>query len=504
MWRNRLWFAVDDTIFSSQFGNFFNLYLNDPTTVVDTDVIDVRSSIDKVSKINSMLSFYDYLFINTDNDVQFELQGSENQVTPFTAELSPTTFYSTDPVARPQLLGSQIYFFAPSKIYLYYSNANTSNITQAIEVTQHAEYYLPTNFGAISRAPAQDTILMVDDDAKNNLYLYTNRFSGDKVIQNSLFRYIFEPDVSIIEMEVFDNYLYMVLTRTFNDLGNNPEKQYFVERVLLESPDVLDKNVPRIDGQLLLEFDGTDAEYDSASDTTTFTLPVHDPFIDTVVLGSDWNGNAFRSVPHSNKTDGGKFTKIITPGRYIQDLIAETLDYQLINEVVGTFEDYSSITAEEVESLNQDYGLITEDLDGVEGSVPGIYFGRSYLMNAELSRQFLRDQNQQIIDGNLNLRTITTRYFNTGSYDIIVQRRDNEDQISITTKRDTFYKEGLYNQTKLDQPARISEEGEFMAKVYGNSENMRVFIQSKEFTPCNITNIEFKGIFKQQYRSGQN
>ena len=125
-------------------------------------------------------------------------------------------------------------------------------------------------------------------------------------------------------------------------------------------------------------------------------------------------------------------------------------------------------------------------------------------MNIELSRQFLRGQDQTIIDGTLNLRTILTRYFNSGTYSIVVKRRDNEDVISTETRRDPLYKEAIYNQNIYDLPATIDSEGEFIAKVYGNSENMRVFIQSDEYTPVNVTHIEFKGIFKQQYRSAQN
>ena len=504
VWRNRLWFAIEDTIFSSEFGNFFNMYLTDPSTVVDTDVIDVRSSIDKVSKINSMISFYDYLFINTDNDVQFELQGSENQITPFTAELSPTTFYSTDPIARPQLLGSQIYFFAPSKIYLYYSNATQTNITQAIEVTQHAEYYLPENFGAITRAPSQDTIIMVDKDQQNNLYLYTNRFSGDKVIQNSLFRYIFDNDIRVKEMEVFDNYLYMVSTRTFTKKGNSEERQFFVERALIDSPNIIDKNVPRIDNSIETIFDSTTGVYDADRDVTTFTLPVHDPTIDAGVLGKDWKELSFRSIPFVNQTDPGKFTKIITPGKYIQNLIFFILNYESVTEVAAQNENYDLITDSASADDQENYGLITEGLDQVIDTTPSVYFGRKYLMNIELSRQFLRGQDQTIIDGTLNLRTIMTRYFNSGTYSIVVKRRDNEDVISTETRRDPLYKEAIYDQNIYDLPATIDSEGEFIAKVYGNSENMRVFIQSDEYTPVNVTHIEFKGIFKQQYRSAQN
>jgi len=504
VWRNRLWFAIEDTIFSSEFGNFFNMYLTDPSTVVDTDVIDVRSSIDKVSKINSMISFYDYLFINTDNDVQFELQGSENQITPFTAELSPTTFYSTDPIARPQLLGSQIYFFAPSKIYLYYSNASQTNITQAIEVTQHAEYYLPENFGAITRAPSQDTIVMVDKDQQNNLYLYTNRFSGDKVIQNSLFRYIFDDDIRVKEMEVFDNYLYMVSTRTFTKKGNSEERQFFVERALIDSPNVIDKNIPRIDNLIETIFDSTTGVYDAARDVTTFTLPVHDPTIDVGVLSKDWKELSFRSIPFVNQTDPGKFTKIITPGKYIQNLIFFILNYESVTEEAVQNENYNLITDPVPADNQENYGLITEALDQIIDTTPSVYFGRKYLMNIELSRQFLRNQDQTIIDGTLNLRTIMTRYFNSGTYSIVVKRRDNEDVISTETRRDPLYKEAIYDQNIYDLPATIDSEGEFIAKVYGNSENMRVFIQSDEYTPVNVTHIEFKGIFKQQYRSAQN
>ena len=125
-------------------------------------------------------------------------------------------------------------------------------------------------------------------------------------------------------------------------------------------------------------------------------------------------------------------------------------------------------------------------------------------MNIELSPQFVRGQDQSIVDGVLNLRTISTRYFDTGEYKIKVQRRGQEDNISVTTKRNPFYKEDIYNEAYIDSPVEIGNEGEFIAKVFGNSEHMRVFIESDHYTPCNVTHIEFKGVFKQHYRSGQN
>ncbi|ASE99876.1 putative tail tubular protein B [uncultured virus] len=506
-WRNRLWFAIDDTVFSSEFGNFFNLFLTDPGTIVDSDVIDVRSSIDKVSKINNMISFYDFLFINTDNDVQFELQGSENQITPFTAELSPTTFYSTDPIARPQLLGSQIYFFAPQKVYLYYSTANKNVITQAIETSAHCEGYLPTNYGAITRAPAQDLIAMVDDDARNNLYFYVNKFTGDKIQQNALYRYIFDEELAVDAIESFDNYIYMVATRPYTDNNGNITRQFFIHRTFLEEPDV---RQPRIDNLMLVAPDssGDDATvtYDATTNKTTFILPMQDPNIDTAIFSEKFFGDSgnnnieYQSFPVVvSELSPGQRTRVTIDGNF--------------SDVVTTIDDQGSIRhsvdVEETQGLINDNFISTSEDQGfllapISGGNIGVLFGSSYNMNIQLSTQFIRDGEMNVIDGALNLRTISTRYSDTGIYSIKIQRKGEEDFTSVTTKRNPFYKNSLNNKTTLDQAIPVDKEGEFIAKVFGDSERMNVFITSDHYTPCNITHIEFKGVFKQTYRSGQN
>ena len=502
-WRNRLWFAIDDTVFSSEFNNFFNLFLTDPGTIVDTDVIDVRSSLDKVSKINNMIAFYDFLFVNTDNDIQFELQGSENQITPFTAELSPTTFYSSDPIARPQLMGSQIYFFAPEKIYLYYSTANRNTITQAIETTQHCEGYLPQNYGAITRAPAQDTIIMVDADKNNELYLYTQRFSGENVAQNSVYKYIFDESVSVDSMEVFDNFCYMVTTRPFAKKNGATKDYYFVERTYLES---VNNDLPRLDRLHFFEPDIAEAvgdtifnvSYDADADRTTFILPYQDPKATQLVFGEGYGEFSNRSIRCVNTTDAGKKTRLVVDGKF-DDILAGSEDHGSIDQPVDEEDAFGFIS--QIPETTSDQGFLYAI---ASGGLKGIYVGTPYTMNIELSPQFVRGENQTIVDGVLNLRTISTRYFNTGEYSIKVQRRGEEDFVSISTKRDPFYKEALYNTATIDKPVPISSEGEFIAKVFGDSERMRVFIQSDHYTPCNISHIEFKGVFKQHYRSGQN
>ena len=141
-WRDRLWMCSEDNVYSSKVGDYFNLWLDSPDNIVDTDPIDVRTGRGDLVTINHLLPFESYMFVSTLNDIQFELLGSENQITPLTAELQATAFYSTDPITKPQLLGSQIYFFAPKKIYLYYGSGSAS-VNNAAEVTFQAEDYLP-------------------------------------------------------------------------------------------------------------------------------------------------------------------------------------------------------------------------------------------------------------------------------------------------------------------------------------------------------------------------
>ena len=112
------------------------------------------------------------MFINTGSDIQFTLKGSENNVTPFTAEVSPSAFYSTSPLIDPVLLGSQIYFFAPKRAYVFFNDATVS-INQAIEVSLTCPNYLPTNYGEVSVIPGYDSLCMVDRDSpKVPLHVY--------------------------------------------------------------------------------------------------------------------------------------------------------------------------------------------------------------------------------------------------------------------------------------------------------------------------------------------
>ena len=443
-YRGRLFLSAADTLFSSRIGNFDNLWVNDPSNITSADPLDLQASSNKYSRINAMIPFSDYLFINTDSDTQFELLGSENQITPFTAELAPTAFYSTSPMIDPVLMGSQIYFFSPKRMYLYFS-AETANLNTAVEISSHCPEYLPSDYSAVGIAPSRDTIIFVDNNDKSKVYLYTNRFSGDRVIQNAFSRWILDDTTEVLSLTFFDDELYSI-----NSQQDSTGTTYlFLEKTAMTDEDY---TIPRIDHKYLLTISASNTSYSSTTDSTSFTLPYIDPLVDEVIFQEGW----------------------------------DDLNY-VRNTVESVTEDISAGTTTVV---------ISGDYNATDNSGNKVYFGRKFEMNVELSPIFYRDDENNVINGVLNLRTLSTRHFNTGSYTIDITRRGR----SSLSSEFNVNQVGTYNLT-LDSYQLYEEHGEFTSKVYGYASETQIFIKSDSPTPCNITNIELRGVFKPVYSS---
>ena len=121
-----------------------------------------------------------------------------------------------------------------------------------------------------------------------------------------------------------------------------------------------------------------------------------------------------------------------------------------------------------------------------------VYIGLKFTMEVELSTQFVRDQNNNVIEGSLNLRSITLRHKNTGNYDVQVSNRGRTALVSKFTNQRTDDNQDLLNLENYE------EEGEFTANILGFSDSTQIKIVSDYPTPVNIVNMEIKGKFIQK------
>jgi hypothetical protein len=111
-------------------------------------------------------------------------------------------------------------------------------------------------------------------------------------------------------------------------------------------------------------------------------------------------------------------------------------------------------------------------------------------MNVELSKQYYRQNDGNIIEGVANLKTLHIRHNDTGTYRVEVTRRGRPtpliSEFSATNTETTEYREG---------------NGTFVAKVFGFSDETTVRLISDGVTPCNITQLEFRGTFNKKSKS---
>jgi hypothetical protein len=474
--RDRLYFAAEDVVFTSQLGIYEDLFLADPSNIVATDPIDIRASSNTFSEITSLTPFNTYLFINTLGNIQYELKGTQNEITPLTAEISPTAFYGTSKFLEPQLLGSLIYFLDSSKLYLYFSSEST-NLAVAQELTVTCADYLPSSMKQVCTAPSQNSIAMIDNTNQNYIYFHMSRFAGDRNLQNAFFRYILNSNDLVMSNQSYDDYIYSVIARpttqntttalvdiaTAATVAATTTKRYTLERTYMRS---LNENIPRLDRMFKLFLTANNSSYDGTLNQTTIKIPLSFNYLDVakiqLITDSTWLDDVGLD----------RVYEIATPTKYlIKDKYIELLFTGRFVPASGT-------------PLAATY---------TTPPTRSVYIGIKFRMEVELSTQFVRDQNNNPIDGVLSLRTITTRHKKTGNYDIEVSNRGRTSVVSSFTNQsiDTF--EDVLNL------GNIEEEGEFMTNVLGFSDSISLKIVSEYPTPCNIVNLEIKGKFIQKY-----
>jgi len=430
--RDRLFFAAGDVVFSSQLGVLSDLWIKDPSNIGVADPVDVRASSNSYAEIMAMIPFDNYLFLNTKGSTQFELKGDNGLISPLTAEISPTTFYSTLDLVAPQVLGSQIYFWDSGRLYVYL-NQDSRALNTAIEVSATVRGYLPTDIAATCTANAQCYVIGVDENTPSDIYIYCNRFSGDRIAQSAFWRYRLDTMDSVYGINVWNEQLYVVSKREIDTSA------WYLMRTKLESEEL---NVPRLDYMSRLEL--SEINTHSVGLTNTITIPYGMPSADVVVvLSDDFEADALSVYPASSVEVDGVSTTLVVRGINLSDHLGKN-----------------------------------------------VYIGTKFRMLVELSTQFQRDQNANIMEGVLNLKTLTVRHANTGAYTVQAVRRGR------STSLDTSF-----SATNLEGVISIQPDGVLTAKIFGFAESTVVSLLSDSPAPTNITQLEFRGIYSRKNSS---
>ena len=422
-YKNRLGFLADENVVMSAAGDFFRFFPETVTTILADAPIDVSVSHTKVALLRHAISFNDSLTLFSDS-TQFTIDNRGN-LTPQTISIIPSTEFENDSSVAPVGAGNFLYFISKkgdySSVREYYIQSDTV-ITDALEVTAHVPKYIPKNVVKMSASSNEDILVCLSSESRAKLYVYKWYSDGKQKLQSSWSTWELASGSSILDIQIIENTLYMVVNRS--------------DGVYLESIDLqyLDDSGLGFNVRADRKFTQT-GSYDSATDTTTWTLPYQYTGTIIAVKSGSW--------PTRKGVD-------ITTTRPTNTTVAATGDY----------------------------------------SAHPVILGIPYTMTYEFSEQHVREKDgkQSVQSGRLQLRTMRLNYEDTGFF-----------RITVTPEaRQTYEYEFagvVLNQASSTIEDVILSDGTFRFPVQSKNDRVAIKIVSDSYLPVAVQNAEWEGFY---------
>lgn len=431
-YRDRLFISSSDALASSRLGNFDNFFIDDPANITFKDPLDLKVSSNVYTPITFLQPFKDFLFLGTSGDTQYELMGSENQISPLTAEISPTSFFPMTEDIEPIVMNNNLFFFSKNRLFIYFPSFEATG-QQAFELSRHVPEYLPDNYWSAAVSTSHNMVFVVAGSSPSNkIFCYRNQTVGDQIVQNAFFTFTLSEGIEVLSLTAIGDFLYAVVKQQNSQMGISVS----VQRLSLLPEE---GSIPRLDNRRIVT--PYDLSYDGSTNETSFKV---------------------------------------------------SLSYVDLNQFVCTTGDYSG----SVVDVSVDTGQSSEEESHLiaSGNFIGLetgYVGTKYTSTVTLSDQFIRDAENNIVPGALNLRYGVVRHHKTGPYSVSIARKKR------TAKTYRFFHEVVDSTESLLGDDFFEEDGVFKFPLMGFANDLVISISSDYPNPMNLTNIELTGKFKQ-------
>ncbi len=452
-WKNRLGFITDENVVLSTAGDYGNFWRNTMTTLLDSDIVDVALTTNKVSILKHAIPFNDTMMLFADQS-QFSLS-VRDVLTPTSVAIDEATGYEMDVNVRPVKMGSEVYFVSKagswSRLREYFVNSETLAL-DAADVTAHVPRYVPDEIISLSASDVEDTVFVVSGKTgyQNRLYVYRVFWSGDEKIQSAWSYWQFADDDVILNATVIEEIVYILVKRAD---GTHLEK--------------IDLDVNSVYGSL--DFDilldrrydvqGGDMTYSAGLDQTTITLP--------------WEieANAEADVKVVLTVGTGDIGRLMDPSQYDFTVNPGRTDITVPGDVTA------------------------------DGPVVGVNYDASYT----LSEQFVYDANNNAdTTGRLQLRTVTVNFKNSGFFEVEVYPYGTDFTADVEevvpSALDAFTGRTLGEASLLTGEASFST-GTYQTYIDGNSRDVVVAFKNPSHLQARFTSAEWEGLFTKRTRS---
>jgi len=424
--RNRVFYVGGPYIMGSELGDDYNFYNTATPDVLDTDPIDRTISGENNADIRQVAAFRDGIVLFTSGGLQLEMTSGDT-LTPKTVAVTPTTrsaFIDCPPaVASPQLFfGTPQGQYSGIREYVYDFARGSSQLSDVTVVTPA---YVAGTAKDIAISGEQRSVVVLAG-ARSSLWCYRWFYNGNEKTQSAWNKWDFDDGYSITGIDCVGGVLWMVdeNTRLFTGVGSGtitltiPSHGYvdgnpFYISDSTTSPSIDGtKYVKRIDANTVQLYN--DAPLAGATTLTTggsFRWHIGDYFIEKATLGlqSPVSGDAYEV--HLDR-------KLRLTGSYAAGTTTFTLpsyggsqmngNGSTLNKVVtanGTVYDVAGYTTTTV--------TVTGDL-----SASVCTLGRFYTWSVGMTRPYVRNESNAIIQDPLFIESATFGFSNTTSMSV--------------------------------------------------------------------------------------
>ena len=456
IFQDRLWLAHETGVVSSQAGDLFNFWVDDYTNVVDSDPIALVMPGPSAAQPDWLVPLDDRIVMFATGGNQYEIT-TRDFFTPSSTNLQPTTRYQCSKDVRPLITGQQVVFLedknTTSSLWEYFYDFG-SDANLSIESSIQCQGYLPDSPSVLTGSQSNGLMFMMSPDSQD-IFVYHYYWNINEKIQSAFSKwtmYANDSTAKILGISANEQSLYVILDR----MG-----KVWLERIDIQHPWV----TPNLDFSLCLDQQRpTNPSYDAVSNTTTWTLldMVEDELDENdyvIVLHDDWD-DATQDPPQRQS------------GTVVVPDSVTTVGSNTVLTVAGQWQDWN------VDGSGNPVGT--------QGTIVGV----KYNMSSKMSQPMVRDESGQTIQGNFQIRTMEVRHQDTTDYEVVVTPANRDSK--------TFpYYAGRVGSARVGQLAR-ADYGRFNVRVFGNSQDTDIVIQSDSPYPVLLTKLEYIGDFVPQ------
>ena len=451
-WKNRLGFITDENCVLSTAGDYGNFWRNTMTTLLDSDLVDVALTTNKVSILKFAVPFNKTMMLFADQS-QFSLS-VRDVLTPTSVSIDEATGFEMDDTVAPVRVGSEVYFVSKagsySRIREYFVNDQTLNL-DAADVTAHVPRYVPDQLIGLAGSDVEDALFLVSSKVgfENRIYVYKVFWSGDEKIQSAWSYWELHSDDVLLSVDVIEDQVFALIKRADATYLEKASLDVNAETLSLGWDVLLDRRY---------EVQPADMAYSAGLDETTIT------------------------VPYDTSDGTAEFQIVMTAGTGDVGKLIDTADYTF--EVVAGNDEIS----------------VPGD---ITGSAPVV--GYAYTGSYTLSEQFVYDGNQMAdTTGRLNLRTLTVNYKDAGYFSVEVYpygtdfAADVEEVIPAAL--DAFTGRTLGSASLITGEAAF-DTGVYQVYIDGNSRDVVITLKNDSHLQAKFTSAEWEGKFNKRTRS---